>query len=48
MKDVYKSMVERLTMTGMEPERRFILDSAYLKKLKAIFVFDGLEEGTDL
>jgi len=48
MKDIYKAMIDKLTMTGSEPERKHILHSASLKRKRCVLVFESLEEGTDL
>lgn len=41
-------MIDKLSMTGSEPERKQILNSASLKRKQCVLVFDSLEEGTDL
>ena len=48
MRDVYKAIIKRLRIPGMEPERSFILESASLKNMKCVLVFEGLDEGKDL
>ena len=48
MKDIYRAMIDKLSMTGSEPERKQILNSASLKRKQCVLVFDSLEEGTDL
>ena len=48
MKDVYRAMIDKLSMTGSKPERKQILNSASLKRKQCVLVFDSLEEGTDL
>ena len=47
MKDVYKAIKDRLSLTIIDLERANILRSESLKSERCILIFEGLQEGND-